>query len=254
MQFASTQADRHAIQVKHRYNDRYFFAAPPNQHTSQHTEISNRRTRLDVYKTEEEQLETIKKWWNENGKSALFGIILGLGGIFGWRAWQANIISQADAASDLYQQSLVAVNQNFLQQAKDFALQVTENYEKTGYAVFARLILAHLAAAETDYTAAAVHLNWALDNVKVESLKHEIRIRLARVYIADNKLDQAFNLINTSQPGSFSPIYNELKGDILVLQNKPAEARMAYQQAILAAQTSSVDESLLNVKLDALGN
>jgi predicted negative regulator of RcsB-dependent stress response len=31
---------------------------------------------LDVYNTEEEQVEAIKKWWNENGKSIITGIII----------------------------------------------------------------------------------------------------------------------------------------------------------------------------------
>jgi len=31
---------------------------------------------LDVYSTEEEQVEAIKKWWNENGKSIIAGIII----------------------------------------------------------------------------------------------------------------------------------------------------------------------------------
>lgn len=209
---------------------------------------------MDVYKTEEEQLETIKKWWADNGKSALLGIVLGLGGIFGWRAWQANTIAQAEAASNLYQQSLAAVNQNSLEQARDYATRITDDYAKTGYAVFARLILAHVAAAESDYDTAGEHLTWALDNTEIESLKHEIRVRLIRNHLADNKLEQALTLTSIPEQGTFSPIYNELKGDIYLQQNKIAEARSAYQQAILAAQTSAVDQSLLNIKLDALGN
>ena len=40
---------------------------------------------MDVYKTEEEQVEAIKKWWNENGKSIIVGIVVGITAIFGWR-------------------------------------------------------------------------------------------------------------------------------------------------------------------------
>ncbi|MEX2353464.1 MAG: tetratricopeptide repeat protein [Gammaproteobacteria bacterium] len=209
---------------------------------------------MDVYKTEDEQLETFKKWWAENGKSAVFGIVLGLGGIFGWRAWQANIISQAEAASTIYEQSIIAANQGNVTDARNYAGQIIENYGKTGYAVFASLILAKLAAEESDYSGAAEHLSRALETVGQEPLRHEIRLRLARIYIADNKLDQAMTLLNTGQTGAFSPVYHELKGDIHVLQNKPAEARTAYQQAILEAQSASIDQSLLNIKLDSVGN
>jgi len=208
---------------------------------------------LDVYKTEDEQVETIRKWWEENGKSALFGIVLGLGAIFGWRTWQANIIAQAEAASDIYQQSLAALNQDARQEARRHALEIIGNYPKTGYAVFARLILASLATDDADYNSAEEHLIWALDNVKIESLKHEVRLRLAQVHIAAGKYDQALSLLNIGQQGAFAPLYNELRGDVYVLQNNPAEARAAYQQALLTARSSSVDQSILNVKIDSLG-
>ena len=34
---------------------------------------------MDVYKTEEEQVEAIKKWWQENGKSIIAGVVIAAG-------------------------------------------------------------------------------------------------------------------------------------------------------------------------------
>ena len=63
---------------------------------------------MDVYKTEEEQVEAIKKWWSENGKSIIAGIIIGIAAIFGWRGYENHTAMQAKAASMLYEQLLVA--------------------------------------------------------------------------------------------------------------------------------------------------
>jgi predicted negative regulator of RcsB-dependent stress response len=66
---------------------------------------------LDVYNTEDEQVEAIKKWLKDNGKSAIFGIVLGFSAIFGWRAWQSHEVEQAETASEIYQSTLVAMIQ-----------------------------------------------------------------------------------------------------------------------------------------------
>ena len=37
--------------------------------------------------TEEEQIEALKRWWDENGKQVVLAIVLTVGGYFGWQAW-----------------------------------------------------------------------------------------------------------------------------------------------------------------------
>lgn len=209
------------------------------------------------YTTEEEQVELLKSWWSENGKSAIFGIILGLGAIFGWRGWQANILEKTGAASEVYQKALAALNEGRAQDARDGANQVVAEYNDTGYAVFARLLLAQMASEDEKYSEAGEQLNAALSAADNPSMQHEITLRLARVLIADKKPDQALTLLNKTDYGAFASGYNELKGDAYAQQNKIAEARQAYQQAITEAQGAAggaaADVSILNLKLEVLG-
>ena len=44
---------------------------------------------MDIYTTEEEQVEAIKKWWKENAKSVIGGVIIGLAVIYGGKTWLA---------------------------------------------------------------------------------------------------------------------------------------------------------------------
>ncbi len=64
--------------------------------------------RVDVYRTEEEQLEALKKWWQTNGKAVIMGIGASLLLIVGWRAWQDHSRSTSEAASVAYQEVLEA--------------------------------------------------------------------------------------------------------------------------------------------------
>ena len=94
---------------------------------------------MEVYKTEDEQIEAIKKWWQENGKAIVFGVVIGLSAIFGWRSWQTHIIQQTEAASGLYQQLVSAVREEKFDQGKTTANKIISDYDNTehdGFTVF----------------------------------------------------------------------------------------------------------------------
>ncbi len=47
---------------------------------------------MNFYDSEEQQVEAIKDWWKENGKAVIFGAVIGLGGLFGWRYYQDSVV------------------------------------------------------------------------------------------------------------------------------------------------------------------
>ena len=100
--------------------------------------------KLDVYSTEEEQVEAIKKWWNENGKSIIAGIIIGITAIFGWRGYENHTAMQAKAASMLYEQLLVASRKNDADNMRRFANSIIADYGSSTYEVFSKLMLAKI--------------------------------------------------------------------------------------------------------------
>ena len=63
-------------------------------------------------KTEEEQIAALKKWWSDNGKSLLIGIGVALAIVFGWKAYQNNLIQTKAEASSLYQQLIAEATKN----------------------------------------------------------------------------------------------------------------------------------------------
>lgn len=210
---------------------------------------------MDIYQTEDEQVEALKKWWKENGKSAIFGIVLGLMAIFGWREWKDYEAEQAASASQLYQEMIIAARDEQADIAAEKANAIVTEYESTAYAVFAKLGLAKIAVAKNELDKAIENLQWALDNTTQNSLRHVITLRIADVLIAQNKLGEANTLLgNNTNRGDFSASYLQLEGDVQRLEGNIDAAVEAYQKAVSIAQQSGLDTSILDMKLDDLGH
>ena len=45
---------------------------------------------MDETLSEKEQIEEMKAWWKENGSYVIAGLILGVGGIWGFNAWRSS--------------------------------------------------------------------------------------------------------------------------------------------------------------------
>ena len=51
---------------------------------------------------EEQEINEIKNWWNENYKTIIVAVILSVGGSFGWRYWQEHQANKAQQLSAQY--------------------------------------------------------------------------------------------------------------------------------------------------------
>ena len=209
---------------------------------------------MDAYTSEAQQIEAIKKWWRENGLSIVLGVTLGLSGIFGWRYWQDVKVEQAESASVLYSDMIASLSNDNGAESRELADRILAEYENTTYGVFALLVLARLAVADDDLVAAETHLRQALKQSTDDTFSHVIRMRLIRVLISQDKLEQASNLISRQEKSGFASGYDELMGDISVLQGEFESARNSYQQSIDKARAEGRDISTLELKLDNIGH
>lgn len=189
--------------------------------------------------TEEEQIESLKRWWAENGRGIISGVVLALAAYFGFQWWQGAEREKAEASSDLYQGFVEAVSANEgqpdnkqLTTARSLAQQLKEEYASRIYASQAALRLAALAADGNDLETAEQELQWVLANGGEESLKLVATRRLAAVLAARGKPDEALKLLEGKVPAAFEALFAETRGDILLLKGDEAAAHEAYQEAL----------------------
>ncbi len=207
---------------------------------------------MDFNQTEEEQVQALKAWFKKNGSALVFGLAVGLALIGGYRFWADYQVTQSQKASLAYS-SL----QNFLMEgdsAKVFAAgeQLLKNFSGTPYAALAALGMARMSVESNSLDAAEVHLRWVINNAGQKGMKHIARLRLVRVLAAEKKYDEALGLANSSGQGSYTSLYSEARGDILLSQNQPEQARSAYQQALDTILENDQRRMLIEMKLNDL--
>lgn len=199
---------------------------------------------MQVYNSEEEQLEAVKGFFRENGKAIVVGVVLGIGGLFGWRYWQSHQHSTNTTASMSFDQVVVhadnAANANSFIQAND-----------NSYGVFAALSQAQQWVDKGDFAKAKEQLLWAQSHTKDDNLLPAIALRLARVQVQEKQFDDALKTLDSVQKGSWFAQAQAIRGDVLVSKGDTKGAREAYSQAI-EANPSPMLKEMLNIKLNNL--
>lgn len=206
---------------------------------------------MELYNSEDEQVEALKAWWDKNGKSLIIAIVVVLLGVFGWKSWQQQQHTEAENGALALQQVMDALKSN-----PDGALEagrsLTGKYPGTVYATMASLAMARIEVEKGNLDSAAAHLQAALQGAKQPELQQLARLDLARVLLAQGKKDEALRQLMTGQAGSMQAAYDELRGDILLAQGKPAKARDAYINALTGFSDSAEKKELVQLKLDDL--
>lgn len=207
---------------------------------------------MEVYQSEQEQVEALKRWWKENGRTALLGLGLGLGGVFGWVSWQSYTQDQAEQASALYDGLVGAVTTENQSVVSERINTLIQDHPDSGYAALGALVAAGESAKRNEIDTAKGHLQWVLEHAAPE-LQGVARLRLARLHLGEENADGAIALLDQGAPESLMSGYEELRGDALLSKQVTEDARAAYERALAALPESSSARRRLQMKLDDLG-
>lgn len=203
---------------------------------------------MDIYSTEEEQAEAIKKWIKSNGPAIIMGIVLGLGGLKGWEYWQQQQLENNAKASAEYEAQLLQIeNTEIVELEAQLAAYKTRN-ENTTYNNFLQLKLAKKAVESGDFDVASTALNKVIAEPANAAIKHTATLRLARVLVANNKADDAIAMLN-SDADSYKHLYAQVRGDAYLAKGEVEQARQAYLMAQSGAANSNPN---LQMKIDNL--
>ncbi|HEU0233512.1 MAG TPA: tetratricopeptide repeat protein [Gallionella sp.] len=202
---------------------------------------------------EQEQLDTLKAWWKENGNRLLGVLLIAVVAMGGWRGWQYYQNKQSSEAATLYAGFIQQLESNDAKRVNDAAAAVMDKYAASGYAPRAALLAAQVNEQGKEAARAKTQLQWVIDHAAETGLKAVARLRLAVVLLDEKNYADAMKLLEAKHPASFDGLYADLRGDILNAQGKTDEARSAYKLAYEKTDIRSMYRNLIQIKMDALG-
>jgi predicted negative regulator of RcsB-dependent stress response len=201
---------------------------------------------------EQEQLASLKAWWNQYGNLTSWVLIVAMGSYSAWTGWNYYQRSQSTQAAQLYdevQNAIVAKDNTKVQRA---AGDMQSRFGGTAYAQMSALAAAKSAFEAQDLKTAKAQLQWVAEHGN-EEFKAVAKLRLAGVLLDEKAYDEALKVLGGEMPAQFAGAVADRKGDILVAQNKLAEARTAYAAALAATDKKNPGRQLIEVKLEAIG-
>ena len=211
-----------------------------------------------------EVLETLRRWWGENGRFIGFGLTLAVIAVGGWEVWSYYQERRAAAAAEQYFSFIERLESTGSDESKDLGdptgieddipgLPVQE-YAGSPYLTFARLRRADYFVEHGELEKAAGDLRWVADNEEHPALSELALARHARVLIA---LDRAEEAIAALEERVFSPasgpVAEEVFGDALMKLGRRQEAITAYRAAWQAYDIREARPLFLRIKLELLG-
>lgn len=208
---------------------------------------------MDDFLTDQQQADVVKSWLRENGLWLVAGVVLGLGGLFGWNQWQRYQERRAIDASMVYETVLKAVREQRLEDAEAGMKQLAEAYARTPYVDQGRLVMARLYVDRSNPTEAVNYLQQVVQGSGSTEITHIARLRLARLLITVEKYDDALKALDVPGLKAFAPAFHEIRGDVYFAMGKKEEARSEYEQALNGLVTPVINREVVRAKLDDLG-
>lgn len=201
---------------------------------------------------EQEQIANFKAFWGQYGNLISWVLIIALGSYAGYNFWNAHQRTQAAEASGLYDGLTEAVQANDKAKIQRITSDIEGKFGSTAYGQMAALAAAKAAFDANDLKTAKTQLQWAIDHGDDE-YKAIAKLRMSGVLLDEKAYDQALAQLNGEFPAQFAADVLDRKGDILVAQNKLADARTAYQGALDKMAKNHPGRQVVQVKLDAIG-
>lgn len=205
--------------------------------------------------SDNEREEQLRRFWAENWLWIVGGIALGLGGLAGWQYWQKSKLNASEQDEASYVAVLDSLSKNDKDAAAKKAGALRSLHPKSPYADQADLALARFAVDTRDLDEAAKRLRTVAESSRDPELRLIAQSRLARVLSEQGKHDDALKLLDVTSAASFTPVFHEIRGDVLAAKGDVAGARQAYDAALAATtsvQAQAFDREYVELKRDAL--
>ncbi|MCS6204570.1 tetratricopeptide repeat protein [Shewanella baltica] len=203
---------------------------------------------MEIYSTEEQQVDAIKQFWKDYGNSILIGAVVGLGGLYAWNYYSDVKVAQAEEASKAFHELTTKSSDEAAMLAG--VAEFSKSHDQKGYQALLELIVAKTAVEAKDYPKAIEALNKVIAAKPGSGLDVIATLRVARIQAEQGQIDAALATLDQVTDKAFFAQRDELKGDFLVRQGEVEKAKTAYQAAM--DNGGVVTSPALKIKLDSL--
>lgn len=204
--------------------------------------------------TEEEQIIAIKTWWKKYGWYVIGGITAGLILYFGYSTWQThNFNARADASLN-YETIVDNLAMGKVQEADKQIVNDANAQLPMPYVQLEQWLLSEVELKQNNYDKALINLQQALVLSEDPFTRELSSTRLARIYIAQGKSQEALDMLalkNDAQASKNPEVYLA-RGDAYAALQDIENARSAYEQAWQLFPTYSPARELIAMILAEL--
>ncbi|WP_428943764.1 YfgM family protein [Pantoea sp. FN060301] len=204
---------------------------------------------MEVYSNENEQVDAVRRFFAQNGKALVVGVILGVGALAGWRYWSSHQDGSNKEISAAYQQVSSALDVSkpaTLDAAAKFA---SEN--NNTYGALASLDVAKRYVDGGQLDKAAEQLKSGLGNTKDANLQAVMNLRLARIQLQQKKPDEVLKTLDTIKGEGWAAIVADVRGEALLSKGDAKGARDAWSKGIDSDASPALKE-MLQMKMNNL--
>ena len=204
---------------------------------------------MEVYSSEEEQLQAIKQWWSDNSKAIITGLVLGILALISWNQYTKYQQQKAADGSALYNEILSLTENEEFENIPVLTTRLREEIGHTAYANMAGLLAARAYVEKGELDQAASELQLIIDTAMLPEIKQIAQLRLARLYFDQDKLEQANSLAQQTYDNALEGLALELRGDIQMQREQFVEAKETYELAALVSAATG-GNPILRLKKD----
>jgi predicted negative regulator of RcsB-dependent stress response len=208
-------------------------------------------THLDL--EEQEQLDQIKAFWKQYGNLITWVLIAALGAFAAWNGWNWWQREQSGKASAMYDELERAAQAGDAAKAAGVFADMKERFAGTTFTQQGGLLAAKVQFDKGQLDAAAGTLTWVAGNAPDAEYQSAARLRLSGLLLDQKKFDEALKVLDAVNAKEFEALAADRRGDVLMAQGKPDDAKAAYTKAWKAMDNKTDYRRLIEAKLTALG-
>ena len=202
---------------------------------------------------EQEQLDQFKHFWKQYGNLITWVLIVVLGAFAAWNAYEYWKRSQATQAAAMFDEVERSIATGDVAKVERTLSDMNAKFGSSSYAQQAGLLAAKTFYEKGNLDASKKALATVAEKASDVGYQAIAKLRLSSALIESKNYDDALKQVSGTFPKEFEPMAADRRGDVLALQEKPAEAKAEYIKAYKGFDEKSGYRRLVEVKLNALG-